>query len=110
MSSKLSIQKAGISGHVALRVLYCPFGYSSFSFGLYAALAGSICSWLQYIIVDTSLSVVELLIVFGYNEVSKFVICGSISLGTGTTMSSRFIRLGSPLTRACSVRKEKLCG
>ena len=72
MSSKLSIQKTGISGHVALRVLYCPFGYSSFSFGLYAALAGSICSWLQYIIVDTSLSVVELRIVFGYNEVGKF--------------------------------------
>ena len=62
----------GVSDHVALRVLYCPFGYSSFGFGLYAAFAGSICSWLQYIIVDTSLSVVELRIVFGYNEVGKF--------------------------------------
>lgn len=62
----------GVSDHVALRVLYCPFGYSSFGFGLYAAFAGSICSWLQYIIVDTSLFVVELRIVFGYNEGSRF--------------------------------------
>ena len=61
----------GVSDHVALRVLYCPFGYSSFGFGLYAAFAGSICSWLQYIIVDTSLSVVELFIGFEYNEIDK---------------------------------------